>query len=375
MKPIFALVLLLCAPLAQAAPGWLIAAPSESIRAGERLVLDAVRPDAAPWPERLRLRLTDEDSAAEIELAAEGEEHGARRRYAAPLPEGLAGLVRAELAGRASNRIALVVAAADPIHRMGEPGPTPALAAATPGGAPLPPEEPALSANEPMYFVVGSRSGANARFQLSFKYRLFDPASALVQSAPFLRNLHFGYTQSSVWDLGADSKPFRDTSYRPTLFWQDRLDGGGLNPVFLRYGYEHESNGKDGANSRSIDTLFVMPAWRKEFEDGTALAFAPKLYGYLDREENTDIGRYRGHVDWNFRVGKEKGWLLMSQIRRGSAGHASGQFDLSYPLRDPIFARTGGFLHFQLFTGYGESLLDYKQKRSAQLRVGFSIVR
>lgn len=355
-----------------AAPGWLIAATSESVRAGERLALDAVRPDAAPWPENLRLRLTDEDSATEIELAAEGVDDGNRRRYAASLPERLSGLVRAELADRTSNRIALVVAAADPIQRMGRPGPALAVA---PGTTPLPTEEPALSANEPVYFVAGTRGGANARFQLSFKYRLFDPAGTPVRTLPFLDGLHFGYTQSSVWDLGADSKPFRDTSYRPSLFWQARLPGEGLTPRFLRYGYEHESNGKDGANSRSIDTLFVLPVWRRQFDDGAALAFAPKVYGYLDRQDNPDIRRYRGNVDWNVRYGQEKGWLLMAQIRRGSAGHASGQFDLSFPLREPIFARTGGFLHFQLFNGYGESLLDYDRKRSSQLRLGFSIVR
>ncbi|MGH8721816.1 MAG: phospholipase A, partial [Burkholderiales bacterium] len=31
--------------------------------------------------------------------------------------------------------------------------------------------EPPLTENEPVYFVMGTRGGTNARFQLSFKYR------------------------------------------------------------------------------------------------------------------------------------------------------------------------------------------------------------
>jgi outer membrane phospholipase A len=146
-------------------------------------------------------------------------------------------------------------------------------------------------------------------------------------------------------------------------------------PDLLRAGYEHESNGKDGVNSRSINMLFAQPVWRTEFSDGRGLIFAPKVYAYLDKEDNSDIQRYRGYANWNLRYGREDGWLLTTQLRNGTSGHGSAQFDLSYPLRKPLFARTGGFLYFQLFKGYGESLLDYNLDRGTQVRVGFSIVR
>ena len=136
----------------------------------------------------------------------------------------------------------------------------------------FPANEPALSVNEPMYFVIGSRT--TARFQFSFKYRLFDPDSLPVEWFSPLSGLHFGYTQTSLWSLGEDSAPFHDTSYRPSLFWQSAsLGKGGLTPDLLRGGYEHESNGKDGTSSRSIDTLFVLTTQTAHFfiERGFAL--------------------------------------------------------------------------------------------------------
>lgn len=358
---------------AVAAPAWLIATPDETAQAGAAMEFEVVKPAAqAEWPAVLKLRIAHNGKSLEVEFTTVGPvtAEDARRTYRAVLPARLSGLVRVDMAGVESNRLALLVTAADPIEQMRAPMDTAAMPA-----VPLTVDEPALSAHEPMYIVVGGSGGATARFQLSFKYRIFDPDSSPVQWFSPLSRLHFGYTQSSVWDLGAESMPFRDTSYRPSLFWQGATLGEGLMPDFLRAGYEHESNGKDGANSRSINTLFVQPAWRTSFSDGRSLIIAPKVYGYLDKEDNPNIQRYRGYVDWNFRYGHEGGWLLATQLRSDITGRGSAQFDISRPLRKPIFARTGGFLHFQLFTGYGESLLDYNLKRSTQARVGFSIVR
>lgn len=67
--------------------------------------------------------------------------------------------------------------------------------------------------------------------------------------------------------------------------------------------------------------------------------------------------------------------MLSSRVRIGAAGHSGTQIDLSVPPRKPLFARTGGFVYLQLFSGYGETLLDYNQRHPAQLRANFSIVR
>lgn len=373
------LVAYLCLVALPAAPAWLIATPDETAQAGATMVLNVVKPAAqADWPTMLRLRVVRDGRILEVELTAVGPvtAEDTRRTYRGVLPAHLSGLVRVELVGVESNRLALLVSTPDAIEQMQSPvegAMTPATKPGGSGGTLFPVNEPALSANEPMYFVIGSRS--TARFQLSFKYRLFDPDSLPVEWFAPLAGLHFGYTQTSLWDLGADSAPFRDTSYRPSLFWQSATSGKGLMPDLLRTGYEHESNGKDGANSRSINTLFVQPVWRTEFPDGRALIFAPKVHAYLDKSDNPDIQRHRGYANWNFRYGREDAWLLATQLRTGTSGHGSAQFDLSWPLRRPLFSRTGGFLHIQLFKGYGETLLDYNLDRGTQVRLGFSIVR
>lgn len=364
-----AALLFSCAALA--APGWIIATPSETVQAGETLQLEAVRPDEdTRWPEFLRLRLVSGQQSEIVTFYpdAAAPASGSRRVYAAALPPSLSGQLKVELADVASNRLMLLATA--PAGQPAEVFPE------TVGRIdPIPEEEPAVSAHEPVYFLVGTRNGLNARYQLSFKYRIFDKESTPAQWWPALGQLHFGYTQTAVWDLDVNSKPFHDTSYRPTLFWQKRLDNSENMPRYLRAGFEHESNGREGANSRSVNLAYVQPAWRADFDDGKSLIFAPRFYSYLDKVENADIAHFRGYADWLLRYGDESEWVLSSRVRVGSGGHSSTQFDLSVPFRKPLFARTGGFVHLQLFSGYGETLLDYNQRHPAQLRVGFSIVR
>lgn len=362
-------------PAAAASP-WLIATEHESARSGAAIAFEVVKPQAsADWPAVLRARLRRDATVREFELtAAEADDPPARRRYVGRLPEDLTGWARVDLADVASNRLALLIEAADAGAGGADDSPREVFAEGARTGR-SPQDELPLSVNEPVYFLFGTRGGHGARFQLSVKYRLFDADTPPVRRFPLLSGLYFGYTQNSLWDLGADSSPFRETNYRPSFFWEGVATAGAWAPPLLRAGYEHESNGKDTADSRSINTLFAQPIWRKEFSDGRVLVAAPKFYGYLTKKGNRDIEDYRGYADWIFRYGHEDGWLGMAQLRRGTAVHGSAQFDLSYPLRRLSRTRTGGFVHFQIFKGYGESLLDYNVRHGTRFRIGFSVVR
>lgn len=365
--------------------GWLIATSSESVRPGEAITIQVIRPsEKSAWPVALHLRLTESNgSETLIPLQPATPTDGMRRSYSGKFTVQSYGVVRAELADVASNRLALVTAeSAVSVEPLAITQPiTLAPRMDSPEGEEAVHQTvmledtqlPALSVNEPMYFVVGGHG--DARFQLSFNYRLFSPEGPVVKLAPFLKGLYFGYTQNSFWDLGEDSKPFRDTSYRPSLFWQGKVDGPEWLPQTWKAGYEHESNGKEEEDSRSIDTLFFEPRWQREFADGSVLSFYPRIRTYLDKSENQDIQRYRGYASWGAQYGWDDGWKFSVNYLQGTSGYATGQIDASYPLGTEVFSNIGSFIHLQYFTGYGETLLNYDERKSDQFRIGISIVR
>ena len=237
--------------------------------------------------------------------------------------------------------------------------------------------EAALSVNEPMYIVFGGRRGDDikGRFQFSFKYRVFDEDSEMVADTPWLKGLHFSYTQRSLWNLSADSRPFEDSSYRPALFIDRYTQSTAFWPELIRSGIEHESNGRGDDASRSIDTFFFWPFWSSQWKN-KELLIAPKFYAYLSKGEyNQDIEEYRGYSDLWVSYGSEDDWLVSTTLRHSSENHNMIQLDLSYPVRKKIFSRAGGYIYLQLFNGYGESLLTYNEKQDTQIRIGFAIVR
>jgi len=346
---------------AGALPDWILASADGRAVAGQRFELLVVAPaDEAP-PDELQARLIVRPEERIVTLTAVGVPTGAQRIYAADMPENVSGLVSIELVGRSSSVISLLV--------TGRPD---ALGALTGGYGVA--GEPPLSENDPMYFVVGARGGWTARFQLSFKYRLFDQASGFGKDQPWLAGLYFGYTQNSIWDLESNSKPFRDTSYRPSLFWRWQRTDDKTWIDGLRAGFEHESNGQQGELSRSINILFIRPEWRWKPREVDTFEFTPKIYGYLDKSDNPDIQKYRGYVDWRFRYDAAGEWIVTPVLRTPGSGKGSLLIDASKRIRDLRFGPVGGYLQFQYFNGYGEDILDYNVRRKSQFRVGFAIV-
>jgi phospholipase A1 len=346
---------------AQTAP-WLIASPDGRATPGEDFELIVVSVSGEPLPDLLDLRLKGEIDERIVPLRAVAPEAERRRSYLATMPPGLTGVISAELAGRPSSVLRLIV------------GPRADRAASFTVGRQPGDYEPPLSENDPMYFVLGARDGYSARFQLSFKYRLFDFGSGFGREQPWLSGFYFGFTQNSLWDLSSDSKAFRDTSYRPSLFWKwDREDEKTFIDS-LRLGVEHESNGRDGDRSRSINIAFARPEWHWALANGHRLQFTPKIYRYLERDENPDIHHFRGYVDWRVRYDAAGEWITTLVARRGTLGKASVLLDLSKRARDLKFGPVSGYFHVQFFMGYGEDILDYNLRRKSQLRIGFAIV-
>ena len=264
-----------------------------------------------------------------------------------------------------------------------------------------------ISGHEPIYFAVGGRDRLNARFQFSFRYRVFDPGpdeSDLGPVADALGMLYFAYTQTSIWDLEGFSKPFYDSSYKPALFLQHTLTriAGSDWTLALRGGAQHESNGKGGgtlspvtvsglvatnrlrprAESRSLDTLFASTTARWEDASARFLEASLQAQAYFHADENPDIATYRGHAELRLRGGYTRGLQLSLHLRGRVSGHGSAEFNLTWPTSEspllraiPLIGSLGGYAQIQYFNGYGESLLDYDVRRRDQLRLGLMIVR
>jgi len=365
-----ALMLLLCLMRPSWAERLLVLDEStvEAGRIGYATVVDTL-PEAR-LPDSLLAVARIEDTLVPVDLSADGAQNGQTRRYHFVWPKTLTGFAHLALKDVARNEVLVQVSA---------PGladvPVPPVAAVSEDTV-VQSDEPALTTNEPMYFLVSPDSDLSARFQLSFKYRLFERDRGFASLLPFLGGLHFGYTQTSIWDLGEPSAPFRDTSYRPSLFydWPMVLDKDSRHAVIWRGGLEHESNGRDGDLSRSINIAFLQMDWRYRLSDLNTIGIKPKFWGYIEKGDNPDIQDYRGfgQIETSF---WHKDWKASVLIRRGKAGKGSTQADLSYPLKGLFPRAGGGFFHMQYFDGEGDTLLEYNQSRDPQFRIGFSIVR
>lgn len=232
----------------------------------------------------------------------------------------------------------------------------------------------AISSYEPVYFDFGGKNGANARFQLSFKYRLFNtPAD---NHDRWYNHLYLGYTQTALWNLSGRSKPFVDTTYNPALFWHQPELWQSDNTQWaagVTAGIEHLSNGKSGADSRSLNDAFIQPEFRYHFSDGSELSFQPRLKAYFNKHENPDYADYLGYVDWKLRWAQPNGWVLTGLYQQGKHGRITTQLEAAWPLQR-TFLNMNGYLHVQYFKGYGQTLLNYRQKSGHQIRFGLALV-
>lgn len=355
-------------------------------------------------PRPLRLRLVAGDLTAETDLesdppAADGIRVAPRSFQRLLLrgrvPADLAGTVTADLPGAGVAPVMFDVAAAAPELAAAE--------ARARGHASLredirrhSPEWLSFldrfSPYDPMYFVVGWDEDTSARFQISFKYRLVLPNVPIAERNPWVADFYLGYTQRSLWLLGEDSSPFLDTTYAPAFFYQK--DAYEWTPSWatrlgLRAGYEHNSNGEDGPESRSLDRIFIRPLVTFGALTNWHVEIAPKAWFYVGEQEPGNLADYEGYFELYaalvrpFDVKLAATWRVGTALDRGLV-----QVDLSYPLNrtwrwrrhdatpEAIYDRGfGTFLHIQYYLGHGETMLYYDDWRAGEVRIGLSFVR
>jgi phospholipase A1 len=192
--------------------------------------------------------------------------------------------------------------------------------------------------------------------------------------------LYFGFTLKSFWQLYNKeiSAPFRETNYNPEIYYEVPVATEVLNGTLLtRFGIEHESNGRTQLLSRSWNRAYVLfgygqsnwgvalrpwyrlPEDAKE-DDGDPLTPPPSK-----GDDNPDIEDYMGHFEL---IGAYKtDGLQYSGMLRQNFGTGKGAVELGMSF--PLWGRMHGYV--ELFSGYGESLIDYNHKVN---RIGLGIL-
>lgn len=198
---------------------------------------------------------------------------------------------------------------------------------------------------------------AELKFQFSFKQQIW-------------KGFYFAYTQKSFWRVldENDSRPFRETNYNPEFFFRferklESLKWSGDIGLF-----EHESNGAREPTSRSWNRIYIAPSLSYK-----GLEARLKLWYRLEEEvkanpydtsgdENPDIEDFYGYGELNLSYTfttdlSTDPWKVSLMTRHNFATDKGGlQLDFSTPTPIKDFYILG-----QLWTGYGETLIDYNK--------------
>ncbi len=229
---------------------------------------------------------------------------------------------------------------------------------------------------EPSYFLFGAHPGVDySKFQFSFKYRLFHNADSDISS--WKDRWYFAYTQTSYWDLKSDSMPFEDSSYKPEIFyWFPKIDLSisWISTFGLRTGLCHESNGKDGDDSRSTNTMYLESVMEFPLGQEWVLEMKPRTWFYVknENESNPDLYKYRGYFSLDVSVGNPGGLMLNTRTAFAEK-RETFMADITFPLAR-IHESLNFFFHVQYVNGYAEQLINYGEKYET-LRIGLSIIR
>lgn len=244
-----------------------------------------------------------------------------------------------------------------------------------------------LMAHKPNYLIVGSYNSSGyyedhfkdqfsdpdytlddveAKFQLSIKFPLlidiFDTA-----------DFYAAYTNRSFWQVYNDkeSAPFRETNHEPEIWLQfhPKWELFGFTNAWNSFGFNHQSNGRDGTLSRSWNRLF---AWFTFERGNLAFSFKP-WYAIVDDGEdadNPDLTDYLGHYELSTSYKWDKHVFSVMSRNNLESGFKKGAVELSWSFPLGSWPYMKGYI--QYFNGYGESLIDYNQRVNT-IGVGISL--
>lgn len=218
------------------------------------------------------------------------------------------------------------------------------------------------------YFIGGVPIGdkimaanSNVKFQLSISQKL--TRSRL----PFDTYLFIQFTQKTIWNIFQESLPMHDLNFNP---------GIGIGHLIIRKNQfvgksylmlEHESNGKDGKNSRSWNKVTLGATYH--------VTKNVEIHGKIwvpivDGENNKDILLYNGLAQTAvcYQTDNQRLKACLVTTYRKKWWRMNTQWELSYKINH----NENQYLFLQYYNGYGEYLLDYDKFQSI-VRIGFVI--
>ncbi|MBS1230791.1 MAG: phospholipase [Proteobacteria bacterium] len=212
----------------------------------------------------------------------------------------------------------------------------------------------------------GNLDAVEARVQFSLKTK------ALENLFGDNGDLWLGYTQSSRWQAyNSDlSRPFRETDYEPEamLAFHTNYEFLGFKGSLASIGVNHQSNGRALPLSRSWNRVIaqagfekddwmvlVRPWWR--IPESESSDDNPGIENYIGRGELIVARQWQGQV-----------FSLQARhsLRGGENSRGSAQLAWSFPIAGDLKG------YVQVFSGYGESLIDYNHRQTV-IGVGVSV--
>lgn len=168
----------------------------------------------------------------------------------------------------------------------------------------------------------------NLRFQFSFVSNIAGP-------------IQLSYTQRAIWEIHENSAPIKNFDFNPGLFYQYDSSTGST----IRLGYEHESNGMEGDNSRSWERLFLY----YELQYLSFVRIGYKVWAPFFLNENEEIVEYQG-----------KGELIVKAAKsifgiKNTTREKSNKMEFSVSLGDIK-------LFVLVFNGYGMNIIEFDKQ-------------
>lgn len=216
------------------------------------------------------------------------------------------------------------------------------------------------------YFTVGTTpfhkptaTNSDVKFQISLAIRLTDTV------LPWNSFLFLMYTQKTFWNVFENSLPMHDLNFNPGIGWSKPFFNKNRYVGKLTLLLEHESNGRDGEDSRSWNRISL---YGSTIIDEWLMVHAKFWIPIIDGENNKDILRYCGIYQSGVVIttpNKKFNFGLTLVKREGWNFNFNTIFEASWKVHE----KSNLNLFLQYYNGYGESLLDYNQYHS-RLRVG-----